>query len=103
MDQQLFGNIKSFSSTHCLIDLLNYVYRNLEKRKTSVALAFVNFQKAFDLFHHTTVIAKAINLQVHPILVSWFSDILSHSQVVRHQGATCPLQYITCGVSHESE
>ncbi|XP_050721171.1 uncharacterized protein LOC127001045 [Eriocheir sinensis] len=61
MDQQQFGNIKSSSTTHCLIDLLDYVYRNLEKRKTSVALTFVDFRKAFDLVHHTTVITKAIS------------------------------------------
>ena len=99
MDQQQLGNIKSSSTTHCLIDLLDYVYRNLEKRKTSVALAFVDFRKAFDLVHHTTVITKAITLQLPPGLVSWLSDFLSHrSQVVRHQGATSPPQYLTCGV-----
>ncbi|XP_050689977.1 RNA-binding protein 12-like [Eriocheir sinensis] len=99
MDQQQFGNIKSSTTTHCRVDLLDYIYRNIEKRKTSVPLTFVDFRKAFHLVHHTTVITKAINLQLYPSLVSWLSNFLSHrSQVVRHQGATSPPQHLTCGV-----
>ncbi|MPC67462.1 hypothetical protein E2C01_061639 [Portunus trituberculatus] len=78
MDQQQFGNIKSSFTTHCLVDLLDYIYKNLGKRKTSVTLTFIGFQKAFDFVHHTTIITKAINLQLHPSLVSWLSDFLSH-------------------------
>ncbi|XP_050706155.1 uncharacterized protein LOC126991430 [Eriocheir sinensis] len=97
MDQQQFGNIKSSSTTHCLVDLLDYIYRNLEKRKTSVALTFVDLRKAFDLVHHTTVITKVIKLHLHPSLVSWLSNFLSHrSQVVRHHEATSPPQHLTC-------
>ncbi|MPC48770.1 hypothetical protein E2C01_042552 [Portunus trituberculatus] len=89
MDQQQFRNIKSSSTTHCHVDFLDYIYRNLEKRKASVILAFIDFRRAFYLVHHTNVITKTINLQLHSNLVSLLSDFLSHrSQVVRHWGTT---------------
>lgn len=99
MDPQQYGNMRSSSTTHCLISLLDFTYRTLEQRKTSAALAFVDFRKAFDLVHHTTVISKAINLGLHPSLVSWLTNFLSQrSQVVRYQGVASSPQHLTCGV-----
>ena len=34
VDLQQYGNIKATSTTHCLISFLDFVYRNLEQRKT---------------------------------------------------------------------
>ncbi len=99
IDPQQFGNIKSSSTTHCLISFLNFIYSNLEKRKTSLALAFIDFRKAFDLVDHTTIINKALKLGLHPHLVSWLADFLSNRrQAVRYQGSTSTFQDLTCGV-----
>lgn len=69
MDPQQYGNIKSSSTTHCLIYLPNYIYKNLELRKTLVALTFIDFHEAFNFVHHTIIINKAISLCLHPNFV----------------------------------
>ena len=66
MDPQQFDNMKSSSTTYCLISLLDFLYQHLEKRKTSVALSFIDFRKAFDLVDHTTIITKALKLGSPP-------------------------------------
>ena len=99
IDNQQFGNMKSSSTTHCLISLLDFIYKNLEERKTSVALAFIDFRKAFDLVDHTIIINKAIDIGLHPYLVSWLTDFLSgRRQAVRYQGSVSTFQHLTCGV-----
>ena len=98
-DPQQFGNVKSSSTTHCLISLLDFIHRNLDKRKTSVALTFIDFRKAFDLVHHNTVNNKGIKL-LHANAVSWLADFLSdRRQVVRYRGEASTPQPLTCGVS----
>ena len=56
IDPLQFGNMKSSSTTHCLVSLLDYIYHTLDSRRSvSVALAFVDFTKAFDLVNHNVV------------------------------------------------
>ena len=99
IDLQQFGNVKSSSTTHCLVSLLDFIYQNLDKRKTSLALTFIDFRKAFDLVDHTTVIRKALHLGLPGYLVSWLSDFLSgRRQVTRYQGHTSTFHHLTCGV-----
>lgn len=99
IDPQQFGNMKTSSTTHCLVSFLDFIYKNLEKRKTSVALAFIDFRKAFDLVDHTIIINKAIKMGLHPNLVSWLANFISERrQAVRYQGCVSPHQHLTCGV-----
>ena len=99
VDTQQFGNMKSSSTTHCLISLLDFVYRNLEKRKTSVALTFVDFTKAFDLVNHNIILRKALDLGLRGCLISWLADFLtSRQQAVRYRGATSAALPLSCGV-----
>ncbi len=99
LDPQQFGNIRTSSTTHCLVSFLDFIYRNLERRKTSVSLAFVDFTKAFDLVNHTTIVKKAIHLGLRGPLVSWLTEFLhGRRQVVRYKGATSTSQPLTCGV-----
>ena len=94
-----FGNMKTSSTSHYLISFLDFLYQNLVRRKTSLALAFIAFRKAFDLVDHTTVITKAIHLGLPVNLVSWLTDFLSgRSQAVRYQGCVSSAQHLTCGV-----
>lgn len=55
-----FGNIKTTSITHYLVSCLDYIYSNLENRKTSVAAVLVDLSKTFDLVDHTAVIQKTL-------------------------------------------
>ncbi|XP_076033182.1 uncharacterized protein LOC143020617 [Oratosquilla oratoria] len=99
IDAQQFGNMKSSSTTHCLIDLLNFLHSNLDKRNTSLAVTFVDFRKAFDLVDHNVVLSKAIQLGIQPHLIAWLADFLTgRRQAVRYQGSTSPLLPLTCGV-----
>ena len=100
IDSQQFGNMKSSSTTHCLVSLLDFIYHTLDnQRSVSVALTFVDFSKAFDLVNHNVVLKKAIDLGLRPILISWLADFLSERhQAVRFRGAISTCQPLTCGV-----
>ena len=99
IDPQQFGNVKTSSTSHYLISFLDFLYQNLERRKTSLAAAFIDFRKAFDLVDHTTIITKAIHLGLPPTLVSWLTDFLwERRQAVRYQGCVSSVQQLTCGV-----
>ena len=60
IDIQQYGNMKSSSTTHCLINFLDFVHSHLDKRNTSLAVTFVDFKKAFDLVEHTVVLSKVV-------------------------------------------
>ena len=99
VDIQQFGNMRSSSTTHCLISFLDFIYTNLEKRKTSVATTFIDFAKAFDLVDHTIIISKAASSSIRTSLIPWLADFLSdRRQAVRLQGSVSTFLPITCGV-----
>ena len=99
IDTQQFGNIKSTSTSHYLVSFLEFVHSHLDKRNTSLAIAFVDFRKAFDLVDHTVVINKAITLGLSPYLIAWLADFLSgRRQAVRYQGSVSSFQQLICGV-----
>ncbi len=97
IDNFQFDNMKSSSTTHCLISLLDFIYKNLEKRKTSVALNFINFKKTFDLVDHNIVLKKALYIGMEPGLVAWLADFLNgRQQLVGFEGTEStkyPLSY----------
>ena len=99
LDHQQFGNIKATSTSHYLVSFLDFIHSHLDERNTSLALAFIDFKKAFDLVDHTVVINKAISLGLSPNLVGWLSDFLTgRRQAVRFQGSISTFQHLTCGV-----
>ena len=99
IDPQQFGNIKATSTSHYLVNCLEFIHSHLDKRDTSLALAFVDFKKAFDLVDHSVVINKAIDLGLHPDLTAWLADFLcGRQQAVRYQGSVSSLRQLTCGV-----
>ncbi len=99
IDTRQFGNMKATSTSHYLVSFLNFLHIHLDQRKTSLAVAFVDFRKAFDLVDHSTVINKAIKLGLPPYLVSWLTDFLiQRTQVVRFKGEVSKPQFLSCGV-----
>ena len=99
LDIKQFGNIKATSTSHYLVSFLEFIHSHLDKRNTSLAVAFVDFRKAFDLVDHTVVINKAISLGLPLHLVAWLADFLTgRRQAVRYQGSVSPFQQLTCGV-----
>ena len=99
IDSHQFGNIKATSTSHYLVDILEFIHSHLDKRDTSVALAFVDFRKAFDLVDHSVVIKKAIDLGLYPDLIAWLGDFLTgRQQIVRYLGSVSSPRKLTCGV-----
>ena len=99
IDTQQFGNVKSSSTTHCLINFLDFLHSHLDKRNTSLAVAFVDFRKAFDLVDHTVVLSKAAQLGLPSHLIAWLADFLTgRQQAVRYQGSVSSLLPLTCGI-----
>ena len=99
IDTQQYGNMKSSSTTHCLVNFLDFLHSHLDKRNTSLAVTFVDFRKAFDLVDHTVVLRKAVQLGFPSHLTAWLADFLSgRQQAVRYQGSTSSLLPLTCGV-----
>ena len=96
IDPKQYGNVRASSTTHCLLDYLSFIYKELEQRDTSVTATFIDFRKAFDLVDHTTVIKKAIDMGVRGCLVPWLSDFLTdRRQAVRFQGSISDFLPIT--------
>jgi len=100
VDTRQFGNMRSSSTTHCLVSFLDFVHAHLDKRKSSVTSIFIDFKKAFDLVDHTTVISKAAaSTGIRECLIPWLADFLSNrQQAVRVQGQVSSLLPLTCGV-----
>ena len=91
--------MKSSSTTHCLVNFLQFLHSHLDKCNTSLAVTFVDFRKAFDLVDHTVVLRKAVQLGMPSHLIAWLADFLSgRQQAVRYQGSVSPLLPLSCGV-----
>ena len=52
VDTKQFGNVKRCSTTHCLIDLLNFFYEGAEREGAIGTLILTDFSKAFDRVSH---------------------------------------------------
>lgn len=74
MDVQQFGNMKSSSTSYCLISFLDLMHSHLEKRDASIALGFIDFGNVFDLVDHT-VLSKVITAGFHPYLIVGVTDL----------------------------
>ncbi|MPC35053.1 hypothetical protein E2C01_028463 [Portunus trituberculatus] len=98
LDIQQFGNIRATSTSYYLMSFLDFIHSHLDKRNTSLAVAFVHFRKGFDLVDHTVVINKAIKLGLPPHLTEWLADFLTERQAARYQNYTSSFQQLICGV-----
>ena len=60
-DLRQFGNIKSTSTSHYLVFLIDSIGNILEKPYWKLNLISVDLQRAFDLVNHNTVIEQLRN------------------------------------------
>ena len=75
-DSQQYGNSKECSTTHYLIDLLNYIGKGLDQPKHYAQLCTTDFTKAFDRVNHRIVIEKLVSLGVRKSIVSVICSFL---------------------------
>ena len=55
-DLKQFGNLKSTSTSHYLVSLIDHIGKILEKPNSWLNLIFIDLQKAFDLVNHNILI-----------------------------------------------
>lgn len=99
IDAHQFGNRKSLSTSHCLINMLHPVYANAEKPKTSSSVILTDYTKAFDRIDHTIAISKLIDLGVRSCIIPWICDFLSsRQQCVRYRSICSEWSTLNAGV-----
>ncbi|KAI8482492.1 hypothetical protein Bbelb_397280 [Branchiostoma belcheri] len=59
-----FGCLKGRSTTHCLVNLANQLYKTADRRGSSSTWVLTDFSKAFDLVDHTVAIQHLLELGV---------------------------------------
>jgi len=99
IDPQQFGCLKGRSTTHCLLDLTNDLFKASDRPGTLSSLVSTDYSKAFDRVSHTLAIRRLIELGLRPSLVKWISDFLTNrQQMVRYHGALSESVSVTCGL-----
>ena len=89
LDKNQFGNRKSLSTSHCLINMLHPIYVNAEKPKSSSSVVITDFSKAFDRIDHTIAISKLIDLGVRTAIIPWICNFLSSRQQCVRYHSNC--------------
>ena len=99
LDPKQYGNLKGKSTTHYLVDLLDFVLKGLEEKNTMALILLVDFQKAFDYIDHTVAVTQLFHLGCRPSILRFVGDFLSHRRHrVAYQDALSEYDEITCGV-----
>ena len=99
VDRHQYGSIKGSSTTHCLIELLDVLYRGTDKCNTVGSLVVTDFSKAFDCVDHTLAIKSLYDLGVRAEIIPWIAYFLtSRRQRVQYQSETSAWETLTCGV-----
>lgn len=97
LDHCHFGNIKGSSTVHTIVDLINYITPNEDKRLEVAAT--IDLRKAFDLIDHATLIKKMISLGFRQGWVKWASTFINlRSQRTRANNRTSEEIKLHCGV-----
>ena len=79
LDPKQFGAVKGRSTVHALIDLLHMWHSALDKGK-SVCAVFIDYAKAFDHVHHSTILQTLKSFGVEPVIINWIHSFLSSRQ-----------------------
>jgi hypothetical protein len=98
LDPRPYGNRKARSTSHYLVQLVQYAHQALEDG-CNVNLLAIDYSKAFDRVDITIALQKLLHMGVRRELLPWLSDFLSNrQQCVRVDGVTSDWRSVTCGV-----
>ena len=99
LDVKQFGSRPGRSTTHCLVDIVNFLAKNTDKVSTTISLITTDFSKAFDRVDHSIVISKLVELCCRPCIIPWIMDFLTdRTQCVRYKGALSEFIPVNAGV-----
>ena len=97
-----FGFRKNHSTNHALIDIVEKIKENLDKKTFSCGV-FIDLEKAFDTVNHNILVKKLEFYGVRGLASQWFFSYLSNRQQrVKLDGRTSSYLNITCGVPQGS-
>ena len=87
IDFRQYGGIQGNSTSHYLIELINFVLHSQETPLTSVLVSLVDYSKAFNRQDHHILITRLSDMSVPPwllkIVISYLTD---RRMVVRYKG-----------------
>ena len=97
-----YGFQSKVSTTHAIINHLNYLYQKLEQNYFVLSI-FLDFKKAFDCVDHDVLLSKLQYYGIRGFAHSWFKSYLtSRKQYTVVGEAQSSLKYITSGVPQGS-
>ena len=97
-----FGFRKKNSTIHALLDIVENIRENLDKKTFSCGV-FIDLEKAFDTVNHNILLEKLQFYGIHGNNFLWFTSYLSNrKQRVKLDGKTSPYLDISCGVPQGS-
>ena len=94
-----FGFLKKHSTEHAILDLKEYILKNLEKKHVT-ALLFLDLQKAFDTVSHDMLLKKLYHYGVRGTAYKLFESYLSGRNNSQKLETFYPTKLIYCGGSH---
>ena len=98
LDPYQFGNRKGRSTSHYLVELVQYVLNEAEAGRY-VNLLTIDYSKAFDKADITVALRHLLNMNVRRELIPWISNFLSsRQQCVKLASHTSEWSSTTCGV-----
>ena len=102
LDNNQYGFRANRSTSHAILNLLQYTYQNLDSSKIVFSL-FLDFRKAFDSVNHKILLSKLKIYGIRGIALDWFCSYLSErSQYVFINGSRSSVKKIEYGVPQGS-
>ena len=83
-----YGFRTNFSTTHALLDVLNYIYTALDEGKYVFGI-YIDLKKAFDTVNHNILLTKLEYYSIRGLALKWFTSYLNNRlQFVSTNGIT---------------
>ena len=99
LDPKQFGSRSGMSTSHCLVDIINFLTKNSDRLGSVTTVIVTDFTKAFDRVDHSVIIAKLCEMCPSSSVVPWIVDFLSdRTQCVRYRGCLSEWTPIKAGV-----
>ena len=97
-----YGFRKSHSTQHAILDIVNTIQTNMDKRLFSCGV-FIDLKKAFDTVDHKILLDKLYHYGFRGIINKWFSSYLEdRTQTTQIGSFISPEKNITFGVPQGS-
>ena len=77
LDQNQFGFREKRSTTHAILNFLQYLYKNIDSNKIIISI-FLDFRKAFDSVDHNILLSKLKAYGIRGHALDWFQSYLSN-------------------------